>query len=97
MSDNSVTSGEAFCAPPPATIKTRLALPKSFAAARTLVSSIIGGGGGDGRTIAEIFPRLPQISIAHSRAAGPGRPRLMDRIAFATLMDASSGFLIWNE
>src|SRR5262245_32552543 len=91
-----VTSGEASWAPPPATMSTRLDLPRTLAAARTLSSSIFGGRAGEDGTMADTRPRCPQTSIAHSIVAGPGRPRRMDWIAFAILGDASSGPSIWD-
>src|SRR5215510_11326125 len=91
MSESRVISGDASSAPPPATISTRPALPRIFAAARTLSLSILGGGGAAGVAIDGTRARLPQTSIGHSIAAGPGRLWLMDWIALATFADASAG------
>src|SRR5262249_58128542 len=96
ISDNSVTSGEASCAPPPTTIKIRFALPKSLAAARTLVWSIFGRRGGEGGTLVPIFPPFSPPSLAHFRAAGPGRARPTGCIRFLTVGGGFPGLVLYD-
>src|SRR5437764_1300506 len=94
MCDSSVTSAAASCAPPPATISTRAAPPRRFAASRTASSSIAGSGAGSGGAIAGMIADLgalrPHTSIAHSSTAGPGRPLRMARLAAWTSGAASA-------
>ena len=68
-----MTSADASCAPPPATISGRLAAARRLAASRMASSSIVGCGTGKGAATA-IGALRPQTSIAHSSTAGPGRP-----------------------
>ena len=78
--------GEASCAPPPQTISTRLGLAEQLRrrAHRVVVDRAARAAAAAARS-ARPAPRLPQTSMAHSSAAGPGRPLAIARIALATL------------
>ena len=94
--ESSVTSTAASCAPPPATISGRAAPPRRLAAAR-MASSSSGAGAvaGAGGAIGGNGACSPQTSMAHSSAAGPGRPLRMDAIAAATRPGACAGVWMW--
>ena len=96
MADSAVTSAEASCAPPPQTIIGRFAAPRSFAALRIALASILVAGTGSG-ACKVTAPDLPQTSMAHSSTAGPGRPVCIARIASAVARDACSGLRISAE
>ena len=82
--ESSVTSAAASWAPPPATISGRAAPPRRLAAARIASSSSGAGAPGLGGPMGGTGARMPQTSMAHSSAAGPGRPLVMDAMAAAT-------------
>ena len=84
MRDSSVTSGPASCAPPPVTIRMRLAAARRLAAAAIASSSIAGSGGGERRGGATGAALAPQVHRAferrRSRAAGAhGAERVGDQ------------------
>ena len=54
-----------------------------------MASSSIGGSGTAAALAARPAPERPHTSMAHSSAAGPGRPANIDRIASATRRGAS--------
>jgi hypothetical protein len=69
----------------------RAAAARRFAAAAMASSSTGGSCVGVGVAGSDTGPLLPHTSIAHSSAAGPGRPLRIARKASVTRAGASAG------
>ena len=86
-----MTSSDASCAPPPQTIIGRFAAPSRFAALRIALVVDLRLRAAARALRASPAPALPQTSIAHSSAAGPGRPVDIARNACAIRREAVCG------